>query len=302
MNIPYIMRQCTKCGKWLVASTVNFHRTKNGRYGLQSQCKECRNKKNEQWRLENKEKEREYCKANKEKKAKYDKQYRENNKEKIAKQRKQYREANKERIAERHKQWYENNKEKELERVKQWYEDNKKKVLEYHKQYRENNKDKIVEQQKQWREANKEKRHEYHKQYRQTPQGQVVAFNCQQRRRAKEERQGSGITKDQWLEMMKFFDFRCAYSGETLTDKTRSIDHIVPLNSNGDNMIWNCVPMTRSLNSSKNDKDMLEWYREQSFYSEARLAKIYEWQEYAYNKWGKDTQYFNTNDIQIKLI
>ena len=101
---------------------------------------------------------------------------------------------------------------------------------------------------------------------------------------------------------MKFFDFRCAYSGEVLSKKTRSVDHIVPISTGGDNMIWNMVPMTRSLNSSKRDKDMLEWYKEQDFYDPKRLQKIYDWQEYAYNKWGKDAEYFNTNDIQIKLL
>ena len=67
-------------------------------------------------------------------------------------------------------------------------------------------------------------------------------------------------------------------------------------------MIWNTVPMLRKLNSSKQEKDMLEWYKEQECYDPKRLQKIYEWQEFAYNKYGKDTQYFNTNDIQIKLI
>lgn len=178
----------------------------------------------------------------------------------------------------------------------------KKRKLERHKQWCENNKEKVTEYQKQYREDNKDKRHEQNKQYRQTPQGQVVYFNSRQRRRTKEEQQGSGITKDQWLELMSFFDWKCAYSGETLTKDTRSIDHIVPLNSNGDNMIWNCVPMTRSLNSSKNSKDMLEWYKEQDFYDPSRLQKIYDWQEYAYNKWGKNSEYFNSGDIQIKLI
>ena len=87
--------------------------------------------------------------------------------------------------------------------------------------------------------------------------------------------------------MMKYFDWKCAYSGETLTKDTRSIDHIVPLNSGGDNMIWNCVPMKLNYNSSKYTKDMLEWYREQDFYDPKRLAKIYEWQEYARKKWKK---------------
>ena len=201
MKIPYIMKKCGKCGRWLVANTVNFHRNKCGKYGLGSQCKECR---------------------------------------------KQYR--------------------------KQWRENNKDKRAEYHKQYRETNKTKIAE---------------HKKQYNQSPQGQVLAFNRRQRRRTKEEQQGTGITKDQWLEMMKFFDWKCAYREEELTKDTRSIDHIVPLNSDGDNMIWNMVPMLRNLNISKHDKDMLEWYREQDCYSEARLAKIHKWQEYAKAKYSK---------------
>lgn len=41
MNIPYVMRKCTSCGRWLVASTVNFHNQKCGKYGLKNKCKEC---------------------------------------------------------------------------------------------------------------------------------------------------------------------------------------------------------------------------------------------------------------------
>ena len=230
-----LAKKCTKCGRWLVASTENYYRLKHGRYGLKAECKECQSK--------------------------YHKQYHKNNKNKIT---------------EHYKQWYQDNREKWIEHVKKWNQDNRDKQIEYHKRYY------------------------------QTPQGRISAFNNCQRRRIKEQEQGTGITKDQWLECMSFFDWRCAYSGEYLGGNdnsfNRTIDHIVPISTGGDHMIWNMVPMTRSLNSSKKDKDMLEWYREQDFFSEARLQKIYEWQEYAYNKWGKDTEYFNTNDIQIKLI
>ena len=157
-----------------------------------------------------------------------------------------------------------------------------------HKQYRDANKEKRHKYHKQWQQNNKKKVAKYSKQYYQSPQGQVVDFNKRQKRRIKEEEQGTGITKEQWLEMMNFFDWKCAYSGETLTKDNRSVDHIIPLNSGGDNMIWNCAPMTRNLNSSKCDKDMLEWYREQDFYDTKRLDKIYEWQEYAFNKWYKE--------------
>ena len=34
MNIPYVMKRCTKCGKWKVASTINFRRHKKYKYGI----------------------------------------------------------------------------------------------------------------------------------------------------------------------------------------------------------------------------------------------------------------------------
>ena len=115
-------------------------------------------------------------------------------------------------------------------------------------------------------------------------------FNYEVKRRSKEENQGNGITKEQWLEMMKFFDFKCAYSDEYIggdSDK-RTIDHIIPITKNGEHEVWNCVPMYSNYNTSKYNKNMLEWYLEQPFFSIERLTKIYEWRIYAYEKWGKE--------------
>ena len=119
------------------------------------------------------------------------------------------------------------------------------------------------------------------------PSGQASHFNSYNKRKMREQNQGNGITGTQWREMMSFFDWKCAYSDERLTNNTRTIDHIVPLNSGGEHEIWNLVPMTKSLNSSKQDKNMLEWYKEQDCYDPKRLAKIYEWKEHARKKWKK---------------
>ena len=157
------------------------------------------------------------------------------------------------------------------------------------KQYRENNKDKIKEYNEEYKDKIKEYQKEYQKEYRQSEKGKLSAFNSSNKRRLREKNQGNGLTKEQWLEMMKFFNWTCAYSGECIggNSKKRSIDHIIPLSKGGENEVWNCVPMLRSLNSSKRDKDMLSWYKEQSFYNKWRLNKIQKWQEYAYDKWGK---------------
>ena len=240
-----------------------------------------------QYYEDNKDKIKQYRDNNKDKIAERGKQYRDNNKDKIAEYHKQYYEDNKDKIAEYHKQWYEDNKDKIAERDKQYYEDNKDKIAERGKQYYKDNKDKHSEYMKQWYEDNKDKVREYGKKYRDSPQGQAVSFNRSCRRRTKEQNQGNGINKMQWLEMMKYFNWECAYSGETLKDNTRSIDHIKPLVKGGEHEVWNTVPMYRPYNSSKRDKKMEDWYQEQDFYSEERLKKIYEWQEYAYNKYSK---------------
>lgn len=36
---------CTNCGRELEATEENFHTKKGGKYGLHSECKECRNRK-----------------------------------------------------------------------------------------------------------------------------------------------------------------------------------------------------------------------------------------------------------------
>lgn len=192
------------------------------------------------------------------------------------------------------KKYRDTNKEARAEYDRQYKETHKEIIAEYHRQYYKDNKEARKEHDRQYYETNKEAIAERQRRYNQSPQGQVVAFNIASRRRAKEQAQGNGITKEQWLELMSFFDFRCAYSGEYLGGKDnqsiRTIDHIDPLNKGGINEIWNVVPAYKNYNISKHDKDMLEWYTEQEYFSQDRLNKIYEWQEYAFNKWGIDTE------------
>ena len=254
MNIPYAFKKCTKCGKWLVANSFNFGKTKKGKWGLKSQCKECGRKYYNKYYDNNKEYEKERSK-----------QWRENNKEYF----KKYREDNKEYFKEYNKQYYEDNKEYIKERSKQHYEDNK----EYYKQYYEDNKDKILEYNKQWHKNNPEK-----------------VFNKHNRRRSKLENQGRGINKEQYKECNEWFDWKCAYSGEKMESNNstngRTLDHIVALDNSGLNEPWNCIPMKKGYNTSKHiTENVLNWYLEQEYFDIERLNKIVEWQIYAYEKW-----------------
>lgn len=265
MKCPFCIKICSKCKRILVANTINFNKKKNGKWGLASKCKECIKKYSKQRYKDNKDKILEYSKQHYEDNKNYYKQWRENNKEYIKEYNKEYNEDNKEYLKEKKKQYYENNKDYIKEKNRQWKEENPK----YNKQWYKDNKEYRKEYSKQWRENNPDK-----------------VLNRRNKRRQLEENQGNGITKEQWLEMMEFFDWQCAYSGENLSNK-RTIDHIIPLSKGGLNEPWNCVPMLRNYNTSKHNKNMEDWYIEQEFFDINRLLKIYEWIEYAWNKWGK---------------
>lgn len=202
--------------------------------------------------------------------------------------------------AEYYKQYREAHKEERKQYDKQRYEDNKDKILEQNKQYRETHKEEIKERKKKYNETHKEqileykrknyyRYREYDRQYsrqyrREHPE---VDLNNKIKRRSKIEQQGNGITKEQWLEMMEYFNWCDAYSGEYIggSNNKRTVDHIVALNKGGEHTIWNLVPMSRSNNSSKQDKDMIEWYKIQDFYSEERLKKIQDWIKYSKDKY-----------------
>ena len=183
-----------------------------------------------------------------------DKKYRENNKDKI----KEYRENNKDKRKEYHKKYRENNKDKLKEYNK-----------EYNKKYRENNKDII----KEYRENNKE----YMKEYREHNKDKLKEYR--HKRRALKLGNGGSYTKAQWLDTLEYFDYKCAYTGECIKHSCH-VEHIVPISKGGTSYIWNLVPSTASANLSKQNRDMEEWYREQEYFCEERLNKIYEYQKY----------------------
>lgn len=190
----------------------------------------------------------------------------------------QYYKDNKEVMDEYSKQ-YQKKLREENPNFRKEYQDN------YNKKYYQDNKEKIIKKNKEYYEDNKEIISKRKKDYNQSPKGQIVIFNSNSKRRECEENQGKGIDSEQWFEMMEFFEWRCAYSGISLNKDNRSIDHIVPLNKYGEHEIWNCVPMYKGYNFSKQTSEMLEWYQQQEYFDINRLNKIYEWQEYAKNKW-----------------
>ena len=56
-----------------------------------------------------------------------------------------------------------------------------------------------------------------------------------------------------------------------------SVDHIIPINKKGTNTIENLIPCEKSVNSTKQDKDLWEWYNKQNYFSWERYLKICMW-------------------------
>ena len=81
MKCPYCIKICSKCNRLLVACSMNFHKQKKGKYGVTSQCKECKKKYTKQWNENNKEHIAEHNKQWNEANPEYGKQWRENNRE-----------------------------------------------------------------------------------------------------------------------------------------------------------------------------------------------------------------------------
>jgi hypothetical protein len=92
-----LTKVCAKCGD--EKDIVEYHKSKNHKHGVSSECKVCRKHYIDQWR--------------------------EANKEVIAEQRKAHYQANKVDIIARHKSWYKTNKEAVAEKKKVYYQANK---------------------------------------------------------------------------------------------------------------------------------------------------------------------------------
>lgn len=82
------------------------------------------------------------------------------------------------------------------------------------------------------------------------------------------------FTPEQWQRCCSYFNQTCAYCG---APGELTIEHIIPVSKFGANKIYNIIPACPTCNYSKNDKDILEWYPKQPFYTEERLLKIHSW-------------------------
>lgn len=128
----------------------------------------------------------------------------------------------------------------------------------------------------------KECYNEWHRGYTKKEKVKLKNLIAVQTRAAKKRKLISTLTKTEWEECLKFFNYKDAYTG--LPMKIISQDHVIPLSKGGAYVKQNIIPCDASVNSSKHNYDMETWYKSQPFYNKQRLNKIYEWMGIKDNK------------------
>lgn len=74
------------------------------------------------------------------------------------------------------------------------------------------------------------------------------------------ERESLDLQKDYWKLIMRYSEVRCIYSGESLDGKKISLDHYLPWSFVAHDQLWNLIPTSPKVNSSKSDRLPAEVY------------------------------------------
>lgn len=166
-----------------------------------------------------------------------------------------------------------------------------------------------------WNSENKDRQNEISRNYYKTEKGvknvkrkakkQKVYFKLYQKenlgkfrvysqtRRAKKLELSTDYTEEDWLSCLEFFDHSCAYCGmseeenKELYGKVLEQEHVIPVSKGGSYTTDNIIPSCRGCNASKYNKDFIEWYQKQDFFSEDNRERILFYLNEAENKVGE---------------
>jgi hypothetical protein len=220
--------------------------------------------------------------------AKSQDKYKKLHKEKIKQARKQYYKANAEALRERCRAWHAANKErvlarkkryrianlvKELNRCRKWHAANASSISSKKRMQRRTQSERIRERDRIWRERNPASVREARKRYAQRHREKVNEFTRRRkaRRRAGRVASFAPLTSKQKEQVFAVWRNCCAYCGSA---EKLSVDHVLPLIRGGLDEVSNILPACRFCNTSKRDHHVESWYRQQSWFTEARWRKI----------------------------
>jgi 5-methylcytosine-specific restriction endonuclease McrA len=74
-------------------------------------------------------------------------------------------------------------------------------------------------------------------------------------------------------DIYRSWDYKCGYCDDVAT----SLDHIVPRFKSGSSNRNNLIPACRRCNSNKGSTEVETWYRQQDFFTQAKMERISSW-------------------------
>lgn len=240
-------KKCCTCKE--VKQLLFFSKNKKERDGMQSECKSCQKVRRDAriavnpnyFNVSDKEKKHEYYI---------------NNAYRLKEYRAEYYKENKDRLREVSKAYYEANKEKHNETCRKYYKENKEKLAEYYKARYHENIDSEKKRQKEYRIANKEKIQARHaERYQQNKEYFRAAWH---KRRARLRNADGSHTKEDIQFILEKQKGKCVTCAVCITTDY-SVDHITPLSKGGSNNKDNIQLLCKSCNSSKGNKDPIEF-------------------------------------------
>lgn len=139
----------------------------------------------------------------------------------------------------------------------EWQKANKDRVNQKNAEWRRNNTTASRQHQRRYRDTHKEQERAKWDRWKQENPEKYKATRAASRskRRAREANVVGTVTSKEIKNLKTEYCKLCAYCLQPAT----TIDHIVPLNDGGQNVLDNLVPACRSCNSSKQDAPLLVW-------------------------------------------
>lgn len=131
------------------------------------------------------------------------------------------------------KRYREENKERTAANFSRYYEKNAERIISKGRRYRSENRDALLRQHREWCKKNRELCNLLSDAYRARKLNAAI----------------NDLTVQQWEEIKRRFDFKCAYCGTFEAALTK--DHVTPLSRGGNHTASNIVPACRSCNCSK---------------------------------------------------
>lgn len=246
-------KQCTACSD--IKPLTEYFKQKGGLGGRRGYCKKC------------------FYAKHGEKANQRSKEWQEKNKEKVKIYNREWTKENRGRINERERIRYNENPDFFRERNRKKYERNPDVSIQAQYKYRKKHREKHLIYQRSYYKENKEIFSESNKRY--VKENKEVIDAIRLRRRARKKNLPDELTADEMKWIMEKFDYCCALSGQRL--EALDLDHFIPLSiGRGGTIVGNIIPLSPSLNGSKQDSNPFEWIKREDIQRVVPIEKFNE--------------------------